>query len=1369
MADNRLKTQLQAILFADTEQFWLNLHRHKYHQLLEELAGWELLQNQPKDEQLNYWQLLQTIAFLRHKIERLHEQLQGHDADYQSFVERLGKAELATEKQLHILKYAETLGASTTQLQKDKQAFSRWFDEGAVIGRYQTLVADLEQDLRFLIAKLGALTIRYLRLSLDNLDEAWKKLDLQPFFLRLMATSNNAHVRHGMIRALVNQVSVINECKANPDLDSELVAELIELLDAENTPYQAVVDILEILIHQRPTFVRSYMWAYVEASLSGTTSAQKHSDQLFIIAAMPRILANKYPLEERDIPLLRELAQHPFARVRQVCIEQLRNLPDTLAMELLEKRFADETVDAVRFTLVKQLTAARFSANKYAFGLWYTHLLGEECLEVKRILLEQSPRLMLNEAVEATLDDTSKNQDAVLMQRYIGVLNEALEREPDLAVRRYITRTREQLFSFTQQSLHAQLAQRLAEHETVYLPADIDQDTLGRALSMLAQHEQSFNAYQDKQGWRVVIGYKRRRRFWRIWHEFFTPSTDKRQSFSHTSAKIPSAQLHVPSCTTAEISATNVPGEALYHLKEASARPHLPLPDYLLSVLSQDNIKASKKSYTPDGILIVTPPKHLWQRVRAYWQLSIQYADIDGLRKGNTLEQQNYLARIRKLGFGLEFKPYGSELDCTFEVESGIANLFARAGIPGVLVNLGYSFKEYLYSIYQNSIGQLVFFVSTFILYFWMRHVRLNRKIRTNRAKIPVTIGGWGTRGKSGTERIKAALFSSLALRVVTKTTGCEAMMIFARSSGEQYELPLFRPFDKASIWEQSDVLAFARSVRADVFLWECMGLTPRYVRILRRWMRDNFTTITNTYPDHEDILGPSGVDVAQEMAAFIGSHTQIFTAEQTMAPILNRAAEHKQSTLIQLHWGEGFQITPDIRALYPYEEHPDNIALVCKMAQYIGIDKDYVYKETAERIVPDVGVLQHFTKAPVDHLTQSFVNSMSANERLATLENWRRLGLFELNDKPETQTIALLNNRNDRVARSKVFAQLLIEDLSFDHVVVIGSNVDGFEAYLDQALNTRLSRLIGNNDKQDLIRLLTQWKYNASPAHYVDQLNALFDTPWLETAHLYDEDLLGIALTEHIDNKVQQRIIQLRIQNWQLAQSLLSLEDLTSHQKQLERVLFSILHSKLLLLDNPHITADDLTNRIARLGLAGQHQLIVGMQNIKGPGLNYVYAWQHWHTLHASCERLLEPQISHAQFRRDLNKLTQLDKVNRIERDYFSKMLQTLSKLPQAQSEFAQAELSHLAERLTQQSASDDQAAGPESLSGFTRFILQVVESFLDAGAAVKRKKTAQQVYEDIASQRITPERAITVLAALNRGQKPGWLTERWLNRGQD
>ena len=52
------------------------------------------------------------------------------------------------------------------------------------------------------------------------------------------------------------------------------------------------------------------------------------------------------------------------------------------------------------------------------------------------------------------------------------------------------------------------------------------------------------------------------------------------------------------------------------------------------------------------------------------------------------------------------------------------------------------------------------------------------------------------------------------------------------------------------------------------------------------------------------------------------------------------------------------------------------------------------------------------------------------------------------------------------------------------------------------------------------------------------------------------------------------------------------------------------------------------------------------------------------------------------------------------------------------------------------------------------------MAESFLDAGAAVKRKKIANQVYKDIATQRITLEKAITVLGKLNRNQKPGWLT---------
>ncbi len=55
------------------------------------------------------------------------------------------------------------------------------------------------------------------------------------------------------------------------------------------------------------------------------------------------------------------------------------------------------------------------------------------------------------------------------------------------------------------------------------------------------------------------------------------------------------------------------------------------------------------------------------------------------------------------------------------------------------------------------------------------------------------------------------------------------------------------------------------------MFLWECMALNPLFVQLLQRdWMRDDIVTLTNAYPDHEDIQGPAGVDVAEVITEFI-------------------------------------------------------------------------------------------------------------------------------------------------------------------------------------------------------------------------------------------------------------------------------------------------------------------------------------------------------------------------------------------------------------------------------------------------------------------------------------------------------------------
>ena len=54
----------------------------------------------------------------------------------------------------------------------------------------------------------------------------------------------------------------------------------------------------------------------------------------------------------------------------------------------------------------------------------------------------------------------------------------------------------------------------------------------------------------------------------------------------------------------------------------------------------------------------------------------------------------------------------------------------------------------------------------------------LFRSVDRDRARLALVIGGWGTRGKSGTERLKAALLQGLGFENLVKTTGCEAMFI---------------------------------------------------------------------------------------------------------------------------------------------------------------------------------------------------------------------------------------------------------------------------------------------------------------------------------------------------------------------------------------------------------------------------------------------------------------------------------------------------------------------------------------------------------------------------------------------------------------
>ena len=200
------------------------------------------------------------------------------------------------------------------------------------------------------------------------------------------------------------------------------------------------------------------------------------------------------------------------------------------------------------------------------------------------------------------------------------------------------------------------------------------------------------------------------------------------------------------------------------------------------------------------------------------------------------------------------------------------------------------------------------------------------------------------------------------------------------------------------------------------------MALTPAFVRILQRWMGDDFTTITNTYPDHEDLMGPAGINVPEVMTEFIPTSGVLCTSEEQMLPVLAQGAVAQGTRLRAVGWREVGLLTPDILQRFPYQEHPHNIALLLSLAAELGVPADFALKEMADRVVPDIGVLKSFPAAAVNGRRLEFVNGMSANERYATLANWERMG-FDRQDpqvEPGVWISTVVNNRADRVPDRK-------------------------------------------------------------------------------------------------------------------------------------------------------------------------------------------------------------------------------------------------------------------------------------------------------------------------------------------------------------
>ena len=364
-----------------------------------------------------------------------------------------------------------------------------------------------------------------------------------------------------------------------------------------------------------------------------------------------------------------------------------------------------------------------------------------------------------------------------------------------------------------------------------------------------------------------------------------------------------------------------------------------------------------------------------------------------------------------------------------------------------------------------------------------------------------------------------------------------------------------------------------------------------------------------------------------------------------------------------------------DLLALFPYHEHPRNIALVARSREQLGVDRELAHREMADHVVPDLGVLKIYPPARVRGrvLRVHQRHERQRAHRLPQQLDAHRLDDHDVAASPAEWIVTVVNNRADRVAAREVFARILVEDVAVDAHVLIGTNLRGLKRYIDDALR-RYCAAIEVIVKEDvrssgaaeraahrlatlLARLRiprpTPARITERIAHYAAAaglgvadhaaLNALLKPLCAPAA----DAALDLATVRREVTTLLEPLARMLVATQALPTNLpevLAEPDLTDvlqhairqasrialHARLATRVAavfpagtsyeacnelvrrayHELFEDLLVVVDDAGETGDQIIDRCARAVPPGTQVSVMGIQNIKGTGLDFVYRW---------------------------------------------------------------------------------------------------------------------------------------------------------------
>lgn len=1351
--------------------------------LLQEYMGWPGAYRPAHDdkEPADRGEGRALFRFLSGKVADLTARMERMNTLHQRYLHRFESTTHPREKADLALAFAQELGASPAQLRGDRRALRRHFDLGAVVDRCQEQRAAHEQLLAIILRRLGPLAAWLLgqEAGPGGSRRAWEELSLERLLLPLLLGRGDVRVRVEAFRAILGPLAVLPASGRDACLSDQTLRLIFRAAIGREDPLWIQHEALGCLPElDREAFSKALTRRILEPG---------PGDDFFLRCRAITLLGTHFGLLPNGLALLRHALEDPSPRVRQRVAEAARLNWARGGREILECLLEQDPTPAVRAAALLALEALVLDpgASGVALDLLAASLEREADPFVVRTALH-----LLRQLGDRLASYKAYAGMAGLASRFLPLLERCHCSHPNLAVRRWAAHTREHLWCRSHpvarkilsriRILQAQIPEgggRPAPELEVFPEA-----LVGRVLSEAARFD--FGLGLRRKGGRLHLlrGETRKLRLWRFLHEFRNPDPAKRQGYAHTIGRHFRGRLRAPSSILGELAETKVPGEPCFIPAEAGWRPYLPLLDEAVSLIEWGAGDHQVSIYTSEGITELRAPRGIL-KWKACVALSLGFTPLARMRnwqEADVIEPSAYLRGLEGHGFTCTFRAYGEAEGLPTEGDPAVLRFFPAMVVPPFLAEPFQNLRDYFYSTYGNTLADLLLFTVGTGVWFLGRNIARHHRMRHHRRRIPVVIGGWGTRGKSGTERLKAALFSGLGYGVVSKTTGCESMFLYGKPFQDLQEMFLFRPYDKVSIQEQTFVVRMASKLGADVFLWECMALSPPLVQLLQeQWMQDDLSTLTNAFPDHEDVQGPAGHDIPRVMTHFIPEGRVLYTSEENMLPILSDSAKAKGTRIRGASWLEAGLLTEDVLSRFPYQEHPDNVALVLAMAEDLGVDPDFALKEMADRVVADLGVLKTFPDAAIQGRRLRFTNGMSANEPFGALGNWKRVGFagHDPEGAPGEWITAVVNNRADRVARSQVFAQLIAESLSADQYVLIGGNLTGFMGYIRDAFAGVAARLRldaeGPDDRSRaegiLVQAAQRLRIPASPGQVGARLAAMFrglDLPMPANA---DSLSHPEALAEHLRSVGQlpwladfERHRARWSEQWEAFLLFRSrIQDpgqpLAALNESFRHLIEGWFQRKFTIVEDYFAPGDKVIESLIAGTPPGYLNRCMGLQNIKGTGLDFIYRFMAWDACHAGCLRLRSavPEVAG----KALDELLAFREFGLLSEALVRETLEWCRDHALGRDPAWGADLDRLRSHFEAQVAAIRENMARSTAPSLKQRLLGWLESLLDTQDSLRRSWQARGIYRDLLKGRISRIRAVEELRRLTKRQYGGWL----------